>query len=357
LGTEKGTGYLSLESLTVVIASYERPINLAQTFSFLESVGLRSIIMDGSDSINEELASSSSPLLKYIHAPLTRYEERMAAAAQFVETAYTLSMSDDEYFVPSALKSAIQFLDFNPGYVSCLGQVIGFSVENGEISWKTQSPELGGFSLDDEEPAARLSSHISRYRVCAYYSIVRSEIWARTWREISKHDFRVFAISELQFEAAVSYSGKIKVLPCLFWIRNLVNPPVWVSNLSTTEKLLEFREWWGRRDFNVEKERFIEAMVNILGSDAQADELASQPVLRSILDLSFTNYSRYHSPINQARRNFQRNLRFRIENLLSSITKKIPKPIPYSILSTGTYVDESWLEKIKGRIGLSLRSD
>ena len=357
MGTEKGIGHLSLESLTIVIASYERPINLAQTFSFLESVGLKSIIMDGSDSINVELASSSSPLLKYIHAPLTRYEERMAAAAQFIETPYTLSMSDDEYFVPSALQSAIQFLDLNPGYVSCLGQVIGFSVENGEITWKAQYPELGGFSLDNEKPVARLSSHISRYRVCAYYSIVRSEIWARTWREISKHDFRVSGISELQFEAAISYSGKIKVLPCLFWIRNLVNPPVWVSNLSITEKLLEFHEWWGRRGFNDEREQFIDAMVKILGSDAQMDELASQPALRSILDFSFTNYARYYSPFNQARRNLQSNVRFRIENLVNSITKKIPKPIPYSILSTGTYVDESWLERIKGLIGLSFRSD
>lgn len=357
MAEEKGTGYPSLDSLTVVIASYERPSNLAQTFSFLESVGLKAIVMDGSDSINVDLARSTSPLLKYVHAPFTRYEERMAAAAEFVETRYTLSMSDDEYFVPSALQSAIQFLDLNSGYVACLGQVIGFSVEKGEVCWEIQSPELGGFSLDNEKPIARLASHISRYRVCAYYSIVKSEIWARAWKEISKHDFRVFAISELQFEAAVSYSGKIRVLPCLFWIRNLVNPPVWISNVSITGKRLEFREWWGRRDFNDEKQKFIDVMVKMLGSNAPIDELATQPALRSTLELSFTNYARYHSPLNQARRNINSNLRHRIENLRNYITKKIPKPIPYSILSPGTYVDENWLERIKGRIRLTFRSE
>lgn len=298
----KGSGHLnrlsvkSLSSwLTVVVCSYERPRELRKALSFFgQSSGLRAIVIDGSERpIDAQfLDSIPSERIRYVHEPTPSLLKRLTLAASLVTTPYTVLMFDDEYYVPSALKKAIQFLEEHSDYVSCGGQVLGFHVQRGSVIWTPVYANLRGFELSSTDPWDRVTTHLSNYRIASYCSVVRTKHWAGAWESIGKSQFPAYATQELQFECAISFAGKLKILPDLFWLRNQQVPSILNVDVEGLDDTTYFHTWWTKESSTQERETFIKATVDALANTVGNNQLnRDRRSAAEFLHLAFSRYS------------------------------------------------------------------
>jgi hypothetical protein len=85
---------------------------------------------------------------------------------------------------------------------------------------------------------------LSDYRWANYYSVARSEIWCLIWSQIAESELHVHAIQKLQFEACMSYAGKVMVLPELMQIRNQISRPTYGREVAGEQSEPTFMTWW-----------------------------------------------------------------------------------------------------------------
>jgi glycosyltransferase domain-containing protein len=339
-----------LASVTIVICSFNRPKHLIETISFLAMAGLRFIAVDGSRRANEALSKQEFSQSVYIHAPTLNYEERMGLAAKHIKTPYTLSMCDDEYYFPNTVASAVEFLNGNLDYSSCTGEAVGFTVKSGEIKFHSVYPELRGFTLTSNVAITRMREHLSRYRVASYYSVVRTQIWSEVWSQICKRKYSPLAISELQFEAAISFSGKLKVLPEVMWWRNQTVPSHAPTPSTQDGTIVQFLAWWKNSKYASEKVDFLDTTSQLLLGLIKPPHQISKKVLYRATSKAFQGYFFYNWIPRQHARNLARSLLIRFLAVADSSGQDSDN---YSLLSKvgkGTNVDFLWYEIISSRI-------
>ena len=340
----------SLNSVSVVIPTYNRASQLAQTISSLESIGLKAVVVDGSSEPLPDVGRFNPDLITYFHRPKATYQERMSFAAAFVKTPYTISMSDDEYYCPEAIFEAVSFLNSNHDYVSCGGEAVGFSIHNGEVGFKEVYPELRGFEINLENPAARLHKHLSNYIPASYYAVVRTPTWAYAWTEISRHQFSPNGISELQFESAVSFSGKMKVLPNLMWWRNLITPPI--RALGDPDKVVDvgILDWWHSKDFTAERWEFLDTMADILSGVPRVDESELENADVETVFRAFQAYSDRNWAPWALLREVRSWIFLRIRLLIGPTREANSVTIPRHIVGKNTNVDPDTFDIIYSRL-------
>ena len=93
------------------------------------------IVMDGSEVSIKPTISKLFPQFKYIHAPIS-IEQRLAEAANFISTKYTLMSGDDDLFLFSGVDKCILELENNLELISVMGTAIGFNLTNDEVVFK-----------------------------------------------------------------------------------------------------------------------------------------------------------------------------------------------------------------------------
>lgn len=340
----------TLRLLSVVIATYERETHLNESLSFLQSLDVNVVVVDGSKSSSNSLRLIDDSRVKYIHAPGVRHQQRMAIAGQHLESPYAITMCDDEYYSPSALASAVKYLEANRDFSSCSGQAIGFATHGGKLSWQAAYPELAGFSENSKSGVNRFSKHLSNYRLASYFGVLRSSLWAKCWKEISQAEFSPYAISEIQFEGAVSFAGGMMVLPELMWFRNLSNPPIRNSLDPDYPVRIEISEWWKNKSYRDEIKGFLAHFTAILTSVASTDGAQTARATEKMVARAFSRYSRHTSLASQKLQN-------RISHLRTLMNSKRVNPAPliwdYSIehaLSEATHFDSAWAAVISNRI-------
>jgi glycosyltransferase domain-containing protein len=326
----------SIDAVTVVVPTYNRSRQLAETVLFLESIGLRAVVVDGSSERHPDFERFHPALVRYFHRPQSTYQERMAFAAAIVDTPYTLSMSDDEYYCPDAIVEAVNFLDNNKDYTSCGGEAVGFSLHDGALEFDEVYPELRGFDMTLDSPAARMEAHLSKYRPASYYAVVRTGIWAYAWTEISKHQFSPNGVSELQFEAAVSFAGKMKVLPKLMWWRNLITPPIRALGDPDNFANVTILEWWNRDSFASERRAFLDVMTALLNGLPTS---TVTPANYESTFRAFQGYSRRNWWARVLLRELPKAIVLKTLSLIGLGRGRQPAAIPRHLLGKNTMVD------------------
>jgi glycosyltransferase domain-containing protein len=258
----------SLSLLTVVVCSYGRPKELGNTLSFFAHFGLRAVVIDGSEKpLSSTLLKPLDSLnITYVHEPTPSLLNRLSVAASLVRTPYVALMFDDEYFLPSALSRAVEFLENNSQYVSCGGQAIGFGpgLKKGQLMWSEFYPNHRGFTLSEKNPLDRVVKHLSDYRMASYCSVVRTRSWSAAWSEIARRQFLPYGVQELQFECAMSFSGYMHMLPDLFWLRNLEVPSIKNVGVKGLDDRLPFYVWWRKVSTKSDRNSFVEVMASVL---------------------------------------------------------------------------------------------
>ena len=274
----------TLKDLTIIIPTYKRTEYIKRSIAFWNEKEVNVLILDGSEKSiidSQELIISSN--INYIHS-FTTIANRLKIAMNMVDTKYCVLLGDDEFFVPTAMESAIQFLDSYPEYIACGGQCIGFSNLNaGEIGYRLRYPEFKNFDLNIDNGTQRVITHFTNYTPAHIYAIMRTAVWKRAIWPATQDDFAAYGLAELAFEFIASCMGKCKMTTFLYWFRSRENGPN-LSSEKSTNPSYQFDIWWKAKKYQAERERFRSLVIEALNPKSEKN------TVKETFDLAFSGY-------------------------------------------------------------------
>ena len=247
-----------LNKLTIIIPSYNRPNYIKRSMLFWNNLDVAVYILDGSiiPLSNSFLAILNKNII-YKHATKS-FIERIKLASSLVNTKYVILLSDDEFYIPSALVKCIEELENNRDLISCGGRCLGFNPIQNSIQWQMKYTAQRGYKIINDNPLERISSHMKNYTPSIIYSITRTEFWKKTITSITDFKYPDPGTTELQLELVFSFFGKSKILPIIMWLRSNENPP------HDTRKEISFHDWWVNKQYMVLKQKLIDELADIL---------------------------------------------------------------------------------------------
>ena len=238
--------------LTLICPSYERHHYLRRSFSFWgHRDDVYVIYADGSHSPLESPAMSA-PNLRYLHHPVS-IQERLLALCDQVSTPYVCLLGDDEFYIPSAMQSCVDFLECHSDYVACMGRAIGFSRLRGNIALSPQYPRLRNRDLSDSVALNRLESHFSSYVPAHCYAITKTDVFQAAMEAALSIELDILSIFELVEESIIAAAGKSIVLPVLYWLRSFEAPPIRNTGDLGLDTSKLFHDWWSSNEAEIEK--------------------------------------------------------------------------------------------------------
>jgi glycosyltransferase domain-containing protein len=248
-----------LSKLTLVIATFKRQLFAIRNMSYWSGTGVTVYVIDGSpDAISAEKLVEFSTNIHYIHLPISLFD-RIKYSIDLIKTDYCAFLGDDEFYLPSALASCIGELDSQPDLVSCIGQCIGFDFTSNRVIGYSEYPLMNEYKVMQDNPIERMVAHMDPYVPSTIYSVVRTEVWKKTVKIISEKEHPAFAIGELQFELAVCYQGKSKVIKELMWLRSNESPGIRGTDESLKPEKT-FIGWWRNSENSEERAGFLKIM-------------------------------------------------------------------------------------------------
>ena len=216
-------------------------------------------VLDGSEQpIPAEEMAGLAANINYHHLPIS-CSERLGKAVDLVQTEYAARIGDDEFFLPDALQACIQELEADKTLVSCMGRCLAFRpISKQIIGWPAYT-EMANYAVLQDDPIARMIHHMNLYTCSTIYSVIRTPVWKQAVGISSKKQFSVFALGENQFELAICYQGKSKVIQNLMWLRSGEN-----DIIKDEHDIVSFHEWWADKNKADDREEFLTHMASAL---------------------------------------------------------------------------------------------
>jgi glycosyltransferase domain-containing protein len=254
-----------LSNLSIVIFTYQRQDYALRNMRFWSGRDVRVYVLDGSTRpIDKNKLSNLEPNVVYWHLPIPLLE-RLEAARGMVDTDYVAFLADDDWYVPSALEACLVELETHQDVVACAGRGVEKAlasdlVVHHRVIQSARSNYRHGPCGDvgQNDPIERMISHLNPYVPSSFYSVSRSGPWKRTVQLISSRQYSSGLVAELQFELAMSFEGKIKILDELMWLRSAENQ----SHTAGFE--LEFDAWFKDENYAEEAEYFLDVTAHHL---------------------------------------------------------------------------------------------
>ena len=194
-------------------------------------------------------------------------------------------------------------MDANRELVSCMGRCLIFKpTSRGVVSWPGYT-EMKDYTLLQNDPVERMIAHMNPYTCSTIYSVVRTPVWKTAMSILSERNFSVFAIGEYQFELAVSFLGKSKVLDSLMWLRSGENPTATPAPLWGKHKLKMFYRWWIDKDTFDERKEFLDIMSDSLALSSPIDRTTIYRGVEKAAE-EFSQYTSSHYKMNYPKRKY-----------------------------------------------------
>lgn len=255
--------YSILSNLTIIIFSYNRHEYLKRTIRYWSNYTVKLVVLDGSVTKLKDPCLKTKNL-KYIYDPNGLYS-RLLSSANFIDTEFMILGSDDEFYLPSALLSCLEFLNNEPTFSSCQGIAIGFGKRNKgrEVYGLQKYSKLKDLCLsqvlNQEKAIDRISKHFSYYTMAHVWSVIRSSKWKIICKHVFEKEYNFCGVWELQIEFLTMVAGKSKIIPELMWMRNNEVPEIRGTSPSMSYSVF-IQEWWYRDYYKREKKDFLHRM-------------------------------------------------------------------------------------------------
>lgn len=182
-----------LSELTIVIPTYDRPLELERAIEYWRDLPVTVHIIDGSGKPWFQPGMlQDSPKITYHHLPTkpeenTRenYSRRLRFAATLPVTKYSALCADDDTFSVSGICESIRILENDSDIDAVVGQTLGFYPREGVVSWWLR---YGVGSRDNPYSHSRDAMVRLRHsRLMLFYAIVRTDLWINRIQITQKH--------------------------------------------------------------------------------------------------------------------------------------------------------------------------
>lgn len=254
---------VDLSQLTVVVPTVSRPLFVLRQFEYWRTSNAQILILDGASapiSIPQALKSNN---IRYVHTG-TSLNHRLSSAQAYIHTKYCIWLPDDEFYLPSGLRSAIEKLESDMGLLGCSGRALYFFVDQGRFMTKR------AYELEKSFPPYPLSA--SQRFNCdlppnkthkAVFTMFRTADWNAIFRRAYSVRFNYPYVYERLLNLKRSSLGRTEVIEELFLMRSMENPPITTPDL-VRDSGITFVDWATNPQFSEEVSRYRQNVVEII---------------------------------------------------------------------------------------------
>ncbi|CAM8363595.1 Glycosyltransferase domain [Candidatus Methylopumilus universalis] len=269
---------LPLYDLTLIVPTFNRQSFALRNMRYWSGRDIVMHVMDGTKlGLTPLQLAQLDDNIHYHHMPELSIGERLNEAIDLIETPYVTFLSDDEFFIPSALSSCISQLKADDELVSCMGLSIQFEYKNGNVIGRRFYQSLENYSLLQTDALERMLAHMDPYVMSSMNSVVRSVVWKRSMRLLCIGDLSTFNIGELLFELAVCFQGKTKVISEIMWLRSYENKII-IDHAKTKS----FFIWWRSDDKSEDRSKLLSCISSILTKTSNEREMVKSFMLLAL---------------------------------------------------------------------------
>ena len=243
--------FTGLNNLTIVIPTISRPLFVLRQFEYWGDTDAQVLILDGASSPIQVPRELQRPNIRYLHTGL-RFNVRLATAGAYINTKYCALLTDDEFFLPSGLKVALERLETDPAIIGCVGRSLYFFVDQGRFLLKDAYREWKPFSSDATSLKVRLDEDLPPNKTHkAQFAVMRRAEWVQMFEQ----SYSTFFSSGYTYERLLNLSrtilGRTELLEDLLWMRSMENPPISSANVPRTGNRA-FLPWAQSEEFTEE---------------------------------------------------------------------------------------------------------
>lgn len=264
---------VDLSDLTVVIPTVSRPLFVVRQFEYWRELNAQVVILDGATEPVDVPSELRSPNIQYLHTG-TRFNERLATAGQYVNTKYCALLPDDEFYLPSGARAAIDKLEIDPTVVGCVGRCLYFFVDQGRFLVKDAYRDWLPFPDTAFSVQARLDVDLPPLKTHkAQFAIMRSNHWKTMFERSYAQYFSCGYTYERLLNLQRSVLGRTEILEDALWMRSMENPPISSVNVPRVDGR-DFVSWARNPEFASEVDHYRQIALGIILSGGVTSEEA-----------------------------------------------------------------------------------
>lgn len=215
------------DKVTVIIPTFNRYPYLFRLLNFYKSYNFptKILILDSSTNVLpqdrfREFLLNSRIVYQRINAG---FAEKISSGLNNISTPYSLICADDDFIVPSGIKTCVSFLENKPDFVSAHGMGIAVYLKDAEGGKQQFYCELSNNhpSIIFEDERDRLISLFKDYTP-TFYGVYNTGFLKMAFEEIAKYT-KIYLFVEILLSMLTAIYGKIEFLDVLYIVRQKLN--------------------------------------------------------------------------------------------------------------------------------------
>ena len=271
-----------LSELTIVIPTYNRPLELERAIEYWRDTPVTVHILDGSEKPWFPVGPLTRALnTTYHHFPIREkegqkenYLHRIKTGVALSNTKYSALCADDDIFLLEGMAKALKLLKSNENIDSVTGQTCWYLNTNTDVLWIKE----GSQNCEIERFHPEISRRIfSKVLIPNYYGIFKTEIWRQIHEAQTAYCFRNLVCNEFLTHFLISFLSRNFVIDSYLWMRNHDHP----NPSGISDNQVKFGDWINSKDSRDEIEVFISLLSkNVLTIDPSISELNADNLVR-----------------------------------------------------------------------------
>jgi glycosyltransferase domain-containing protein len=235
-----------LSELTIIIPTYNRPLELERAIEYWRDIPVTVHILDGSQKPCFEVGAivSSGAKITYHSLPtkanekfMENYSLRINEGMSLIKSKYAALLADDDYFTLHGLCTSLELLSSNDKIDAVIGKCATYCLYGNEIEWKKKYLNwIPNELLKDESLAIRIKNDVGKYFV--YYGILKSEKLIEIHTRANRFVFSDFRVNELVAHHLGLTYCRTEVIEEYLWIRQkaLVKNPSYEHEIRSSDQ-------------------------------------------------------------------------------------------------------------------------
>lgn len=287
---------------TIIILSYERKKFLLRAIEYWSNINVKLIIIHNTKKkiyINKSIKN-----VTYIKSNES-YLDRIKISFGLIKTKYCLLAADDDFYILSQVRKAINFLEKHKDFRNYFGRVISFHKHNSELFYTNQYESILTNNLLSDNKSTRLKKLSNNYLPSSIYALSRTTEWIKCWSNVIKAKINVGGEHEILYEMFSAIQGKRLIHNDLTLVRSEENLSVQLIDSSINAGSLS-NAW---RENLIDKKSFINGIMQCSFSGIREMEINN----------FFNNYSKKGKERHHMKKKFIKNLKNIIKKLFPLI--------------------------------------
>jgi len=243
--------------LTILVPTYStRSKLLSRLINYMAACNFKYkiLVADSSEPIHLE---NNSSLIKSVESKLDikhlQFDkniinwQKYAIASSQIKTPYMLFNADDDFFIPSSIEKAFQFLALHPEYSIAQGYTVAFELNQNDnyrgIIQAVKFQPTTHFSIEYSFAYERLMKHLQLYQG-TFYGVHRTQQLAENLTKVANLKLKLgFRFEELLPSCLSIIQGKLKLLDTLYLFRQSMNQSDQCKREAYRNLPYTFPEW------------------------------------------------------------------------------------------------------------------